>query len=232
MSSTCAFGTDGCSAANDANSDNLVAALNILREAGGLEPWPEQANEPKFRAGSRVGFPARRSWPPAYEGLPATAFECQTSTVVLAVPGITKYSTTAVMASPRPTRYAPRSQAFSPCRGSDPDSRDRQCRHREPALGEPAADAARCPHHETLISRRGRLKRWLTHVGVTTDHSNRSGAPASTLAAKAAMANARISGIHCWLISAEMACWLSHCSVSLHDQCRSVTNRCQASRPK
>src|SRR5208283_5537947 len=57
MSSTCAFGTDGCSAANDANSDKLVAALNILREAGGLEPWPEQGNEPKFQAWSRVGFP-------------------------------------------------------------------------------------------------------------------------------------------------------------------------------
>ena len=29
---------------------------------------------------------------------------------------------TAVTALPRPTRYAPRSQAFSPCRGSDPGS--------------------------------------------------------------------------------------------------------------
>src|SRR4029077_5134608 len=34
----------------------------------------------------------------------------------------------AVMASPRPRRYAPRSQVFSPCRGSDPDSRDRRWR--------------------------------------------------------------------------------------------------------
>src|SRR3984957_18025153 len=31
-----------------------------------------------------------------------------------------------VMASPRPTQYAPRSQAISPCRGSDPDSRGRR----------------------------------------------------------------------------------------------------------
>jgi hypothetical protein len=47
VSSTCALGTDGCSAANDASSGNLVAALNILGEAAGLEPWPEQGNEPK-----------------------------------------------------------------------------------------------------------------------------------------------------------------------------------------
>jgi hypothetical protein len=31
-----------------------------------------------------------------------------------------KYSTTAVTASPRPTRYVHPSQTFSPCRGSDP----------------------------------------------------------------------------------------------------------------
>ncbi len=27
--------------------DDPLAALNILREAAGLEPWPEQSNEPK-----------------------------------------------------------------------------------------------------------------------------------------------------------------------------------------
>jgi hypothetical protein len=27
--------------------DDPVAALNILREAAGLEPWPEQGSEPK-----------------------------------------------------------------------------------------------------------------------------------------------------------------------------------------
>jgi len=43
VSSTCAFGTHGCSTANDANSDNLVAALYILRAAAGLEPWPEHS---------------------------------------------------------------------------------------------------------------------------------------------------------------------------------------------
>ncbi len=43
VSSTCAFGTHGCSTANDANSDNLVAALYILRKAAGLEPWPEHS---------------------------------------------------------------------------------------------------------------------------------------------------------------------------------------------
>ena len=49
-----------------------------------------------------------------------------------------------VMASPRPTSYVPRSQAFSPCRGSDPGIRDKGRRHREPAPAEPAAAAARC----------------------------------------------------------------------------------------
>ena len=28
-------------------ADDPVAALNILREVAGLEPWPEQSNEPK-----------------------------------------------------------------------------------------------------------------------------------------------------------------------------------------
>ena len=51
---------------------------------------------------------------------------------------------TAVMASPRPTRYAPRSQAMSPWRGSDPDSRGRRSRRRGPAPAARAAAAARC----------------------------------------------------------------------------------------
>ena len=49
----------------------------------------------------------------------------------------------AVMASPRPTRYAPRSQAFSPCRGSDPGGVRKQRRHHVPAPIEPAAATAR-----------------------------------------------------------------------------------------
>jgi hypothetical protein len=47
-----------------------------------------------------------------------------------------------VTAFPLPTRYAPRSQAFSPCRGSDPGIRDSGHRHREPAPAELAAAAA------------------------------------------------------------------------------------------
>src|SRR5258705_9339446 len=47
-----------------------------------------------------------------------------------------------VTAFPLPTRYAPRSQAFSPCRGSDSGSRDSGHRHREPAPAELAAAAA------------------------------------------------------------------------------------------
>jgi hypothetical protein len=41
-----------------------------------------------------------------------------------------------VMSSPRPMRYAPRIQAFSPCRGSDPASVRKPRHHGEPALGE------------------------------------------------------------------------------------------------
>src|SRR5277367_7086252 len=52
--------------------------------------------------------------------------------------GIEEYRTTAVMASPRPTRYAPRSQAFSPCRGSDPGSARKPRHRREPVPTEPA----------------------------------------------------------------------------------------------
>jgi hypothetical protein len=51
---------------------------------------------------------------------------------------------TAVMASPRPTRYALRSQAFSPCHSSDPGIRDGGYRHREPAPAARGAAAARC----------------------------------------------------------------------------------------
>ena len=49
----------------------------------------------------------------------------------------------AVMASPRPTRYGPRSQAFSPCRGSDPGGPCTPRHRREPAPGEPADVEAR-----------------------------------------------------------------------------------------
>src|SRR5271169_827689 len=49
-----------------------------------------------------------------------------------------------VMASPRPRRYAPRSQAFSPCRGSDPGTAHKPRHRREPAPVEPAAATARC----------------------------------------------------------------------------------------
>ena len=48
------------------------------------------------------------------------------------------------MASPRPRRYAPRSQAFSPCRGGDPASAHKPRHRREPAPVEPAAATARC----------------------------------------------------------------------------------------
>src|SRR5262249_19807386 len=50
----------------------------------------------------------------------------------------------AVMALPRPTRYAPRSQAFSPCRGSDPGSARKRRHRREPAPVERVAATARC----------------------------------------------------------------------------------------
>ena len=59
------------------------------------------------------------------------------------------------MASPRPTSYAPRSQAMSPWRGSDPDSPGRRCRRRGPALAEPAAAAARCRAKPNLVGWRG-----------------------------------------------------------------------------
>ena len=48
------------------------------------------------------------------------------------------------MASPRPTSCAPRSQAMSPWRGSDPDSRGSRSRRRGPAPAARAAAAARC----------------------------------------------------------------------------------------
>src|SRR5262249_45063184 len=47
------------------------------------------------------------------------------------------------MASPRPTRYAPRSQAISPSRGSDPGTARKPRHRRKPAPGEPVAAAAR-----------------------------------------------------------------------------------------
>ena len=49
----------------------------------------------------------------------------------------------AVMASPRPMRYVPRSQAISPWRGSDPGSRGRRCRRPWRVPVERAAAAAR-----------------------------------------------------------------------------------------
>jgi hypothetical protein len=61
----------------------------------------------------------------------------------------------AVMASPQPTRYARRSQASLPCRGSDPGRARTTRRRREPAPGEPAAATARCRARRS----RGRLAR-------------------------------------------------------------------------
>ena len=55
----------------------------------------------------------------------------------------------AVMASPRPTSRVPRSQAISPCRGSDPDSRDMPRRHHEP---EPALRATAAARFKTRIT--------------------------------------------------------------------------------
>ena len=51
----------------------------------------------------------------------------------------------AVMASPRPTSCAPRSQGISPSRGSDPDSRGRRGRRHGLVPTKRAAAAARCP---------------------------------------------------------------------------------------
>jgi hypothetical protein len=48
-----------------------------------------------------------------------------------------------VMASPRPTSCVPGSRVMSPSRGSDPDSRDSQPRHRVPAPAARASAAAR-----------------------------------------------------------------------------------------
>jgi len=50
----------------------------------------------------------------------------------------------AVMASPRPRRYARRSQGMSPWRGSDPDSRGRRCLHRDGVPIVRAAAVVRC----------------------------------------------------------------------------------------
>ena len=66
------------------------------------------------------------------------------------------------MALPRPTSCAPRSQAMSPCRGSDPGSARKPGHRREPAPGESAAATARChvspdPHRLALpLSARSR----------------------------------------------------------------------------
>src|ERR1700738_993033 len=60
-----------------------------------------------------------------------------------------------VTAFPPPTRYGPRSQAFSPCRASDPGSRDSGHRRREPAAAELAAAAARSRVPPTLIGMGG-----------------------------------------------------------------------------
>jgi hypothetical protein len=51
---------------------------------------------------------------------------------------------TAVLASPRTTRYALQSQAFSPCRGSGPLGARKLRHRREPVRVEPVAAAARC----------------------------------------------------------------------------------------
>ena len=51
---------------------------------------------------------------------------------------------TAVIASPWPTSYAPRSPRMSPWRGSDPGIRDSKYRHSEPAPEEHRDAAARC----------------------------------------------------------------------------------------
>src|ERR1700758_1709353 len=67
-----------------------------------------------------------------------------TSTVAMVDAGNAKYRMTALTAWPRPTRYAPRSQAFSPSPGSDPGSPHKPRHRREPAPVEPAAAAARC----------------------------------------------------------------------------------------
>jgi hypothetical protein len=48
-----------------------------------------------------------------------------------------------IMSSPRPTRYAPRSQAFSPCRGSHPGIGCKRRHHPEPGPAAPASAAAR-----------------------------------------------------------------------------------------
>src|SRR6202453_4635364 len=71
----------------------------------------------------------------------------------------------AVMASPRPTRYGPRTQAFSPCRGSDPGIRYSGLRHRAPAPEEHGVAAARCrasrDPHRLARPLTARLRPWL-----------------------------------------------------------------------
>jgi hypothetical protein len=52
--------------------------------------------------------------------------------------------TPGVTAWPQPTRYAPRSRAFSPCHGSDPGGAHKQRRRREPAPATRGVAAAGC----------------------------------------------------------------------------------------
>jgi|SRR6516165_4545868 len=65
-----------------------------------------------------------------------------------------------VMASPRPTRYAPRSQAFWPCRGSDPVSAELVVRvKREEAELKARVSGNRFPPHDA--ERESRTRDWL-----------------------------------------------------------------------
>ena len=74
----------------------------------------------------------------AHSGLPVTAYSLSRCSKVI------HCGSTAVMASPRPTRYALHTQAFSPCRGSDPGSASKPRRRREPSRVEPRVASARC----------------------------------------------------------------------------------------
>ena len=60
------------------------------------------------------------------------------------------------MASPRPTSCAPRSQAMSPCRGSDPDSRGSWPRTVCPRQQRPQPQQPDVADHQSLIGWRGR----------------------------------------------------------------------------
>src|SRR5580693_3097644 len=87
----------------------------------------------------------------------------------------------ALTASPRPRRYDPRSQAFSPYRGGDPGIRGRRNRHREPAPAERAAAAARSrvspdPHLLALpLTVRPRRRRPRGPAGSAPEHLSQQG---------------------------------------------------------